>query len=207
MRKRLSTISILLLVMAVVTSGIAGCSRPAQEREAQVTEAPTTEAVDGATPTPGETVVSAVTPAPGVAGTEVAVQPTSESGAGAPAAVEPSPTPEPAATEVPSTTESPASEEGEQYTLSTVKSGDTLAAIASQHDTTVEAIQQANDLKDNVISSGQELKIPKAGASTGESDGESSGEGTSESTGESSSGSSGESSGESTSGCRYQHTV
>lgn len=47
---------------------------------------------------------------------------------------------------------------GEQ--LYEVKSGDTLGAIAKSHNTTVKAIQEANNLKDTRIVVKQKLKIP-----------------------------------------------
>lgn len=42
----------------------------------------------------------------------------------------------------------------------TVKSGDTLTRIASQHKTTVKALRAANSLKTDAIKVGQRLKIP-----------------------------------------------
>jgi len=48
-------------------------------------------------------------------------------------------------------------------TLYTVKSGDTLGAIAKQFHTSVKAIQSANGLVDTRIKVGQKLKIPKSG--------------------------------------------
>lgn len=43
----------------------------------------------------------------------------------------------------------------------TVRSGDTLSAIARQHGTTVDALVEANDIADpDVIDVGQELTIP-----------------------------------------------
>jgi len=41
-----------------------------------------------------------------------------------------------------------------------VREGDTLSEIAREHDTTVAAIARANDLDDDVIRPGQELRIP-----------------------------------------------
>jgi lipoprotein-anchoring transpeptidase ErfK/SrfK len=43
-----------------------------------------------------------------------------------------------------------------------VKPGDTLGKIASAHGTTVEYLQQANQLSGTVIRAGQKLKMPKA---------------------------------------------
>jgi len=45
-------------------------------------------------------------------------------------------------------------------TIHTVKSGDTLSKLATQHRTTVAAIQAANGLSDTRIKVGQKLKIP-----------------------------------------------
>ncbi|HEX5219365.1 MAG TPA: LysM peptidoglycan-binding domain-containing protein [Verrucomicrobiae bacterium] len=47
-------------------------------------------------------------------------------------------------------------------TIYTVKSGDTLGAIATQFRTSVKAIQTANGLVDTRIKVGQKLKIPKS---------------------------------------------
>jgi len=46
-------------------------------------------------------------------------------------------------------------------TLYSVKSGDTLSKIASEHHTTVKAIRSANSLKTDSIRVGQKLTIPK----------------------------------------------
>jgi len=48
----------------------------------------------------------------------------------------------------------------------TVKSGDTLTAIASKHNTTVRAIQTANNLTTTRIKVGDKLKIPAATGTT-----------------------------------------
>jgi peptidoglycan endopeptidase LytE len=47
----------------------------------------------------------------------------------------------------------------------TVKSGDTLSKIATQHGTTVKALRAANSLKTDRIHVGDKLKIPAKGAS------------------------------------------
>ncbi len=47
-----------------------------------------------------------------------------------------------------------------------VKSGDTLSKIASEHHTTVKAIQSANNLTDSRIKVGQLLKLPAKSAAT-----------------------------------------
>lgn len=43
----------------------------------------------------------------------------------------------------------------------TVRAGDTLWDIARAHDTTVDALERANDLDDDLIRPGQELRIPQ----------------------------------------------
>lgn len=194
MRWRLSTLGITLLVMALVVSGLAGCSRSAERREASATEPPVTEeaeapGAEGATPGPGETVVSVVTPVIGV-GTPVAgAQPTEEP------TMEPSteaeaPTTEPAATLEPSPTTAAASDASGEFVWHTVQRGETVSSIALRYDTTTEAIARANKLSDaSKIYTGQRLQIPTTGGSSSGSTG---------STGSSSSG---------TPGCRVRHTV
>ena len=52
----------------------------------------------------------------------------------------------------------------EGMTSYTVKSGDTLSAIAAKHDTTVDALAAANNIADpDVIQAGQELRVPDSG--------------------------------------------
>ncbi len=51
-------------------------------------------------------------------------------------------------------------EEDESYTTYTVKRGDTLYAIASRYDTTVDEIKRINNLTSNTLTIGQILKIP-----------------------------------------------
>ena len=53
---------------------------------------------------------------------------------------------------------------GEQ--LYTVKSGDSLSAIATAHHTTIKALRAANNLKTDAIKVGQKLKIPAGGTTT-----------------------------------------
>ena len=55
----------------------------------------------------------------------------------------------------------PAEDSGGMYK---VKSGDTLSKIATEHHTTVKAIQSANNLTDSRIKVGQPLKIPAKAA-------------------------------------------
>ena len=49
---------------------------------------------------------------------------------------------------------------GDNGGLYKVKSGDTLSKIATEHHTTVKAIQSANNLTDSRIKVGQQLKLP-----------------------------------------------
>lgn len=75
----------------------------------------------------------------------------------------PTPTPTPVATPSPTVapTPVPATPTPVPVTVYVVQEGDTLAAIAQQFGTTVEAIQAANGIEDpNTISIGQELVIP-----------------------------------------------
>jgi LysM repeat protein len=76
----------------------------------------------------------------------------------------------PAATKtaVASSTGAPASETASGEHPYTVKSGDTLIKIASEHHTSVKAIRAANSLKTDRITVGQKLKLPaKSAASPG----------------------------------------
>lgn len=191
MGRRMSTVVLFLLVVAVVLGGLAGCSRQAEEREAQATEPSATEGADlslseeGATGTPKVTVVSAVTSAPG---TDVAAsggQPTTEPAGEAAAAVEPTATTAPVASPLPAATAPATSATGEDYVVHTVKRGETLSAIALQYGTTTRAIVKANNLSDpSKIITGQKLKIPTSEAS-----------------------SSGSTGGQASGQCSYKHTV
>ena len=167
MRRRLSTISTLLLVVAVVLGGLAACSRPADVRESESTGTPAAvgQVPLDATPAPGETVVSALTSVP-------AGEPTAESAVVALTAVEPPATTQLAPTPVPPATKPPAPDTGGETVVHIVKRGETLFSIAQEYGTTTKAIVQANDLSDaSKIYSGQKLKIPTSedtnGGSTG----------------------------------------
>jgi LysM repeat protein len=188
-RPRLITAGVLLLVFALVVLGLGACSRSAEEREAPDESAQATPAEQmtpgedtGASPAPGETVVSAVTP---VGQTPGAVQPTEVPVGQTPETEAPQPTDTtaPQATAVPQPTQ-PSTSSGQTGTIvHTVQRGETLASIARRYGTTWQAIAQANSLVNpSQIYAGQQLRIPTSGGS--------------------SSGSSG-----GTTGCRTRHTV
>jgi LysM repeat protein len=197
MRQGLWKIGILLVVVAVLLGGLAGCSRSAQVREAEETEMSATTEVEVSlggevgTPTPGQTVVSAVTSSLPTSTTVVEMQPTMEPTGEAIAADLPAtPTEAAAAAEPPASEPSTSSTEGE-VVVHTVKRGETLSSIAQEYGTTVKAIKEANDMGDSsTIFSGQELQIPTSGDTSTKSTGKS------------------KSSTSSTSGgCRYRHKV
>ena len=174
MRRRLSTISTLLLVMAVVLGGLAACSRPADERESESTGTPATvgQVSPDTTAAPGETVVSALTPVLAVGTTAVGGEAAAQSTAVALTAVEPPATTQPAPTPVPPATKPPAPDAGGDTVVHVVKRGETLFSIAEEYGTTTKAIVQANDLSDaSKIYSGQKLTIPTSGDSSGGSTG------------------------------------
>jgi LysM repeat protein len=175
MRRRLSSIGILLIVAALVLVGLIGCSRPASERESQAPEE-TQEAVvppspEPATPVPGETIVSAVTPAPPVptlatSGTEE--QPTQVAVAETPTISLPEATAEPGmATAGPPPTAVPSSSGTGGTIWHTVQPGETLSSIARKYGTTWQAIAQANNITDpNQIYVGQKIKVSEGGGSS-----------------------------------------
>lgn len=172
MKSRLARMTVYLLLMALVTVGLVGCERRAEEREVEPTETVATseatpEVGEQGTAVPGETVVSAVTPSPEEAGTVVAVTqpPAEETGVS-----------EPEATPM-STEEAAASPEpqppGQQPAViwHTVQRGETLSSIARRYGTSWQAVAQANGLVNpNQIYVGQKLKIP-AGSTGGDGSG------------------------------------
>jgi len=194
MRPKLSTLGLLLLVVAVGLMALTGCSRQAQVREEQSSEqasteqtsgeeSPTTEALavqgsESVAPMPGETVVSAVPP------TLAPNTPVAAEQASSPTAVEQLPTAEPATPTQPAasptaTEAATAAATGAQDTITSgegqliiheVKKGETLSEIAERYGTTTQAIITANSLSDpsNIIP-GQELKIQASGDSASES--------------------------------------
>lgn len=167
MKGRLSTTSILLLVVALVVVGVAGCARAAEEREPQATEAADAQVTsvapggEEATSVPGETVVSAVTPTPGTPGE--GVLPTLPPAEGT-AVAEVTATTEPAATAVVPPAEP---SEGTGTVWHTVQQGETLSSIARRYGTSWQTIAQANGIVNpNQIYVGQKLKIPASTGST-----------------------------------------
>jgi LysM repeat protein len=189
MKQRSFATGVLLLVMAIVAAGVVGCSRPAREREPQTTDSEAVPATSVSpsegegSPAPGETVVSAVTPAPETPGTQE--QPTQVVIGETPAVAEPTATSESGAvTEVEATVGPPPSTTSGGTVWHTVQRGETLSSIARRYGTTWRAIARANGLANpNQIYAGQKLEIPAA-----------------------SSGSATTSSG-TTGGCRIRHTV
>lgn len=169
MRQSLSIIRLLLLVSLILLLGLAGCSRSAQVRDTEATEGTATEAAEvvsssgAAAPAPGETVVSAVTTAPGDTTPAAGGQPVTTATAQFPGAEEPTATAEP--TETPSSGTSPAAPSTTSETIvHTVKRGESLSVIAERYGTTWQAIAEANDLSDpRTIVAGQRLKIPTSG--------------------------------------------
>jgi LysM repeat protein len=161
MRQRLSTIGVILLVLAIMVVGLGACARSAPDREAPAaTSDDTGETGTGeATPAPGETVVSAVTPiSPGTEPTQAPADETPD-------------TAEPEATTVPEATvpvvQPTAVSGGEGQVQHTVQPGETLSSIAQRYGTTVEALVQANSLASTSLYVGQVLIIPASSGSSG----------------------------------------
>jgi LysM repeat protein len=176
MRPRLLTFGILILVTAVVLVGVTGCERKAESREPVATEtveAPSSgEPSEGGqqSPMPGETIVSAVTPAGGQT-SQPGTQVTSAPAGGTPVVSGPTATTAPggssgAPTAVPPTTAPPAtSPDTGDYVWHTVQRGETAYSIAVRYGTTVNAIASANGLANpSQIYAGQKLKIPTSGS-------------------------------------------
>lgn len=164
MRQRLSTIGIVLLVLAILVVGLGACARSADVREApEATSDDTGETGgQGTIPAPGETVVSAVTPvAPGTEG-----QPTQAPPGETPGAAQPQPTTMPEATAP--VAQPPPVSGGDGSIQHTVQPGETLSSIAQRYGTTVQALMQANGLTSaSQIYVGQVLTIPASSGSSG----------------------------------------
>ncbi len=178
-RHRLSTIGIVLLVLAIMGFGLGACARSAEVREAPEATSDDTGGTrgEGTIPAPGETVVSAVTPIPPGTGVEPTQPPAGET----PGAVQPLPTTMPEATAP--VAQPPPVSGGDGSIQHTVQPGETLSSIAQRYGTTVQAISEANGLTSaSQIYVGQVLIIPASSGSSGGSTG-------------------------GTSGCRIRHTV
>ena len=170
MRQRWSRITVFLLVVAAVLSGLAGCTRQADERQTEATASPaSTEAVEApaggvdvtpvsgadVTPAPGGTHIAAVTSTPQESSAVTQIppqQPTEQASAGA------APTAAEASAEATPVAEP---EDASVTEVHVVIEGETLTAIAARYSTSVRALQELNDIEDpESIQAGQELKIP-----------------------------------------------
>lgn len=174
MRQKRSFLGLLVVVLLVATIGLAGCAKPARERKpgatAPVGEITVPSGEEQESPEPGETVVSAVTPAPmtPVVQTPAAGgMPTQTPVQEAPATSAPTPTAVLSlATAVPTAQPPPSGGTGEAI-WHTVQPGETLSSIARRYGTTWQTIARANNLSNpNQIYVGQKLKIPTSGGTT-----------------------------------------
>lgn len=174
MRQKRSFPSVLVVVLIITTIGLAGCAKPARERKPEATapvgqiEVPTGEVQE--TPEPGETVVSAVTPAlmtPIVQTPTAGEAPTQTPVQEVPATSAPTATAVPSAvTAVPTAQPPPSGGTGEAI-WHTVQPGETLSSIARRYGTTWQVIARANNVSNpNQIYVGQKLKIPTSGGTT-----------------------------------------
>jgi len=174
MRDKMFSFGALLLVAVLLLGGMAGCQREASVRvpagatsaagptgaTTQGTVVPTAAGGGLISPVGGATVISALTPGPGGAS---ATQEPATTGSITPTLVLPTPVVvQPVATQKPAGT-------GTQYTLYTVKAGDTLYSIAVNYGTTVTELAAANNIADpSTIVVGQVLKIPTGGTTSPE---------------------------------------
>ena len=173
MRQKRSFLDVLVVVLLLTAIGLAGCARPARERKPEAT-APVGEigvppGEEQETPEPGETVVSAVTPAlmtPVIQTPAAGEAPTQTPVQEVPATSLPTATAVPsAATAVPTAQPSPSGTEGAIW--HTVQPGETLSSIARRYGTTWQTLARANNLSNpNQIYVGQKLKIPTSGGTT-----------------------------------------
>ena len=158
---------VILLVLVTMAVGLGACSRSAAEREGSTTIPAATSVVSPeespeASPVPGETVVSAVTPVEQTP--EADVEPTADEGAEPPAA----PTAEATPTTTPTATSQPPSGGQDGYVVHVVQRGETLYSIARKYGTTYQAIVRANTIQNpSVIYVGQRINVPTSGSSSG----------------------------------------
>lgn len=157
---------VILLVLVTMVVGLGACSRSATEREGATTIPAGTSVVSPqespeASPVPGETVVSVVTP---VSQTPEA-EPTADEGT---AVVEPPAEPTAEPTSMPTPTSRPSSGGQDGYVVHVVQRGETLYSIARKYGTTYQAIVRANNIQNpSVIYVGQRINVPTSGSSSG----------------------------------------
>lgn len=161
---------VILLVLVAMAAGLGACSRSAATRpESDATPLATSVGSTGegeeATPSPGQTVVSAVTPVPQTPGT--GVEPTAEEGT---AGVEPTEEATVEVTVAPPPTATPTTSGTQQtkYVVHVVQRGETLYSIARKYGTNYKAVVQANNIRNpSLIYVGQRLNIPTSGGTSG----------------------------------------
>ena len=159
---------VVLLVLVSMAIGLGACSRSAAEREGATTVPAATSVVSPeespeASPMPGETVVSVVTPVTQTP--EADVEPTAEEGG---EGVEPPAEPTAEPTSTPTPTSRPTSGGQDGVVVHVVQRGETLYSIARKYGTTYQAIVRANNIQNpSVIYVGQRIKVPTSGSSSG----------------------------------------
>jgi LysM repeat protein len=145
---------ILIMVISALATLIAGCEIQPPRREVP-TQTVAAAAVFTATPpiaaSAQVTGIESISPTVTIEATTIAVQPTATPSSYSDLTA--SGTPVAGATPVPTTTTG-------EGTIYTVRPGDTLYSIAVRFNTTVDAIKAANNLISDIITVGQELKIP-----------------------------------------------
>ncbi len=184
MRRKWSTIVIVLLVVAVVLGGVTGCQRSASTRPTSTPETVAADTSPVAPPSGEPTTVTVLTSVPGETPlvepggeTPAVVPPTEEPGGETPGDVQPTAPTEGDTSPQPTATEASPPSAGTRV-KHTVRPGETLSSIAQQYGTTWQAIQRENNLTNpSQIYVGQTLWIPTGSSSGGSSR------------------------------CRYQHTV
>jgi len=153
----------IVLAVALVLSGVAGCARPKPESRMTPTAEvflPTTTATLEADTTaiPEPTIITTSPNGASEQPEESAAEPGAEA------------TPTPVVISPSTATTEPAStgtgEESADWVLYTVQTGDTLYSIAARYGSSVDAIVSLNGIaRPDQIQAGVQIKIPKAGAS------------------------------------------